>query len=154
MTSTTTIALTSTVLECRQKSQGQHLSSAETTKLICKAEYHYGKVWKKSSCLYLLIWVDWSFKILRNVNLMTRAHCLLSYWLTIYLLALDYCRLKEISICTILLCNIAPVRENLYFSYDLNLNSLIRGSIRVQCQLGPMKKHFPNQHPSDILVAF
>lgn len=35
-----------------------------------------------------------------------------------------------------------------------NQTCLIKGSIRVLCQLGPMKEHFPNQHPSDILVAF
>lgn len=32
--------------------------------------------------------------------------------------------------------------------------SLIKGSIGVLCQAGSLKEHFPNQHPSDILVAF
>lgn len=44
--------------------------------------------------------------------------------------------------------------ENQYFSQDLNFHSPIKGSIRVLCQPGPMEEHFPNQHPSDILVAF
>lgn len=55
---------------------------------------------------------------------------------------------------TILWCNIAPVTENQFLSYDLNFCRPITGSIRVACQPGPMKEHFSNQHPSDILVAF
>lgn len=83
---------------------------------------------------------------MRSVNLITRAHFQLSHWQTILSVGLGLLQVKRNSICTILLCNIATVMEN--------QTCLIKGSIRVLCQLGPMKEHFPNQHPSDILVAF
>lgn len=32
--------------------------------------------------------------------------------------------------------------------------NITKGSVGILCKSGPMKEQFPNQHPSDIIVAF